>query len=227
MKIFKSTPIILIEFLIMLSSSNQAKAQFVAAEVLKLTVKKVIKAVDLKVQRMQNQTIWLQNAQKVMENELSKVKLTEISGWTAEQKQLYSGYYAELWKVKSTIAYYQRIKDITLKQAALVDQYKRAWVLFQKDNHFRPKEIDYMQQVYSGILKASVQNLDQILLVINSFKTQMSDAQRLELINHASDRLDNNYNDLQQFNNQNMRICLQRSRDVADTKSIREMYGIK
>ncbi|TWR24779.1 conjugal transfer protein TraI [Mucilaginibacter pallidiroseus] len=218
-------PAITIAALMMLSAPK-VHAQFVVGEVIKLTVKKVIKAIDLKVQRMQNKTIWLQNAQKVLENKLSKIKLTEISGWTEDQKQLYSGYYTELWKIKSTIAYYQRIKEVTLKQAALVGQYKRAWGLFQKDNHFRPDEISYMQKVYSGILDASVQNLDQILLVINGFKTQMTDAERLELINHASDQLDINYNDLQQFNNQNLRICLQRSRDFADTKSIKALYGI-
>ncbi|WP_261381134.1 conjugal transfer protein TraI [Mucilaginibacter pallidiroseus] len=225
MKNFKVMPAITIAALMMLSAPK-VHAQFVVGEVIKLTVKKVIKAIDLKVQRMQNKTIWLQNAQKVLENKLSKIKLTEISGWTEDQKQLYSGYYTELWKIKSTIAYYQRIKEVTLKQAALVGQYKRAWGLFQKDNHFRPDEISYMQKVYSGILDASVQNLDQILLVINGFKTQMTDAERLELINHASDQLDINYNDLQQFNNQNLRICLQRSRDFADTKSIKALYGI-
>jgi hypothetical protein len=226
MKKFKVISMLLIVLSIVISSAQKANAQFVIGEVIKLTVTKVIKAIDLKVQRMQNKTIWLQNAQKVLENELSKVKLTEISGWTEDQKQLYSTYYTELWKIKSTIAYYQRIKDVTLKQAALVGQYKLAWGLFQKDNHFRPEEIGYMQKVYSGILDASVQNLDQILLVINGFKTQMTDAERLELINHASDQLDINYNDLQQFNNQNIRICLQRSRDVADTRSIKALYGI-
>jgi hypothetical protein len=206
---------------------STVKAQVAIAEAIKLTVTKVIKAVDLKVQRMQNETIWLQNAQKVLENELSKIKLTEISGWTEEQKQLYSSYYAELANVKSIIAYYQRIKDVTLKQAALIGQYKRAWGLFQKDQHFRPEELSYMQKVYSGILDASVQNLDQLLLVINGFKTQMSDARRLELINHAGDQLDTNYSDLQQFNNQNIRVSLQRSRDAADTRLIKALYGIK
>ena len=50
---------------------------------------------------MQNKTIWLQNAQKVIENQLSKTKLTEISGWTEQQRTLYSDYYAELGKIKS------------------------------------------------------------------------------------------------------------------------------
>lgn len=226
MKNLKVTLSVLLAVSITIFSTPKAQAQIAIAEAVKLTVTKVIKAVDLKVQRMQNETIWLQNAQKVLENELSKLKLTEISGWTADQKQLYSSYYAELGKVKSIITYYQRIKEVTLKQAALIGQYKRAWGLFQKDQHFRPEELSYMQKVYSGILDASVQNLDQLLLVINGFKTQMSDAQRLELINHAGDQLDINYSDLQQFNNQNIRVSLQRSRDAADTRLIKALYGI-
>lgn len=102
---------------------GQANAQVAILEVIKAGVKKVVKAVDLKIQRMQNETIWLQNAQKVMENQLSKLKLTEISNWTERQKELYSKYYTDLWKVKSAITYYQRIKDITTKQVFLVEQY--------------------------------------------------------------------------------------------------------
>jgi hypothetical protein len=144
----------------LLTPAKSANAQFVIGEVIKLTITKVIKAIDLKVQRMQNKTIWLQNAQKVIENQMSKTKLTEISGWTEQQKQLYSNYYSELGKIKSVIANYQRIKDITLKQAALVSEYKQAWNLFRQDSHFNPQELSYMQQVYSGILDASVKNLD-------------------------------------------------------------------
>ena len=205
---------------------NKANAQFVIGEVIKLTVTKVIKAIDLKVQRMQNKTIWLQNAQKVIENQMSKTKLTEISGWTEQQKQLYSNYYTELGKIKSAIANYQRIKDITMKQAALVSEYKQAWSLFRQDSHFNPQELSYMQQVYSGILDASVKNLDEIMLVVSPAKTQMTDEQRLELINHASDHLDENYNDLHQFNNQGIQLSLQRSKDLNDTQSIKKLYGI-
>src|SRR5690606_39220737 len=86
--------------------SQKANAQLAIMEVIKAGVKKVIKAVDLKIQRMQNETIWLQNAQKVMENQLSKVKPSEIAKWTEKQKELYSKYYTDLWKVKAAITYY-------------------------------------------------------------------------------------------------------------------------
>ncbi|GAB2977345.1 hypothetical protein GCM10027049_10510 [Mucilaginibacter puniceus] len=226
MKKIKQSMILFSVTIALLIPTKTANAQFIIGEVIKLTVTKVIKAIDLKVQRMQNKTIWLQNAQKVIENQLSKTKLNEISGWTDQQKQLYSNYYTELGKIKSAIAKYQRIKDITMKQAALVGEYKKAWSLFRQDSHFNPQELSYMQQVYSGILDASIKNLDEIMLVVSPTKTQMTDEQRLELINHASDHLDENYNDLHQFNNQGIQLSLQRSKDLNDTKSIKKLYGI-
>jgi hypothetical protein len=203
-----------------------ANAQIAVLEVIKAGVKKVIKAVDLKVQRLQNETIWLQNAQKVLENQLSKLKLTEIAGWTEKQKDLYSQYYEELWKIKSAIAYYKRIKDLTEKQVAIVDEYRWAWGLFNKDRHFQPEELQYMETVYSGILDASIKNLDQILLVVNSFKTQMSDAKRLEIINAAADQMDTNYSDLKRFNAQNIQLSIQRSQSLDETATLKEIYGI-
>src|SRR5699024_8324978 len=63
--------------------------------VVKEALKKVIKAIDLRVQKLQNKTIALQNAQKQIENTLSKTKLKEISGWAKKQKKLYKNYYEE------------------------------------------------------------------------------------------------------------------------------------
>lgn len=226
MKILKVTLPVSLAIVLVTFNSERTNAQFVVGEVIKLTVTKVIKAIDLKVQRMQNQTIWLQNAQKVLENQLSRLRLAEISGWTSQQQQLYSGYYDELWKIKSVITYYQRIKDLTVKQVALVNEYNRAWSLLQQDKHFSAAELSEMQRVYSGILSASVENLDQILLVVNRSKTQMTDEQRLELINHVGDRLDGNYNDLHRFNTQNQMLSLQRSKELGDTKTTRMLYGI-
>jgi len=204
-----------------------ANAQIAVVEVIKAGVKKVIKAVDLKIQRLQNETIWLQNAQKVLENQLSKLKLTEIADWTEKQKDLYGNYYEELWKIKSAIAYYKRIKDLTEKQVAIVDEYKWAWNLFRQDKHFQSGELDYMENVYRGILDESVKNLDRILLVVGSFKAQMSDAKRLEIINEAADQMDINYNDLKQFNTQNSLLSIQRAGSLDEVVKLKEIYGIE
>ncbi|UUF12577.1 MULTISPECIES: conjugal transfer protein TraI [Flavobacterium] len=195
-------------------------------EIVKAVTKKVIKAIDLRIQKLQNKTIWLQNAQKQVENVLSKLKLDEISDWTQKQKDLYKGYYEELAKVKSIITYYQRIKDITKKQTKLVEEYERAWNLFKRDTHFKDSEIEYMERVYTGILEESVKNIDQIFLILDSFTTQMSDLKRLEIINKAADQIDANYDDLTLFNQQNMLLSLQRAKTEADVNLVKEFYGI-
>ena len=218
---------ILIVLVILTTYSNRLHAQIPIAEAVKLVVKRVIKAIDLKVQRMQNQTIWLQNAQKTIENELSRFRLNEITDWSEKQRSLYDQYYQELWKVKSTIAYYRRIKDLTMKQVAMVGEYQRAWHLFQSDKHFHPDEILEMQHVYLGILEASARNLEQVMLVVNPGKTQMTDQQRLEAINMAGDRLEETYSDLKQYNNQNMILSLHRGKDLNEVQTIKNYYGIR
>lgn len=211
---------------ILVSLPQGADAQFVVGSVISSTVGRVIRAIDLEVQRLQNQTIWLQNAQKALENQLSKLKLTEISDWSQKQKDLYDGYYQELVTVKSIIAYYERIKDMTEKQASLVSQYNHAWALLKSDPHFSGDELTYMQKVYSGILQESVKNLDEILVVINSFKTQMTDAKRLELIDKAADRVDGNCDDLKKFNNGNYILSIQRAKDENEVLTLKKYYGI-
>lgn len=205
---------------------QQVQAQIAIAEIIKAGIKKVIKAVDLKIQRLQNKTIWLQNAQKTLENALSKLKLNEISDWTEKQKEQYRKYYEGLAKVKAIISYYQRIRDITQKQVRLVNEYNRSWQLIRQDSHFTPNEILYMEKVYSGILDESVKNIDQISLIIKSFTTKMSDAKRLELINNAADQVDVNYFDLVEFSRQNTLLSLQRAKTETEVQAVKKLYGL-
>jgi hypothetical protein len=206
---------------------KQTQAQINVASIIKEGVKKVIMAIDLKIQRLQNKTIWLQNAQKAIENTMSKLKLDEITGWVQKQKELYQNYFDELRKVKAVISYYYRIREVTSKQLQLVAAYKNAVALFKQDKHFTSNEINYMTSVYSGILDESVKNLDQILLVITSFSTQMDDAKRLEIIDASADAIEQNYMDLIQFNQQNISLSLDRSKDLSEINQVRVLYGLQ
>lgn len=213
--------------LILFSMPDGANAQLAIAEVIKAGVKKVIRAVDLKVQRLQNKTIWLQNAQKVIENELSKFKLGEISDWTERQRKLYSGYYEELHKVKSVIATYQRIGELARVQGDIMSEYKWAIGKFRRDSHFTADELGHIEEVYGGMLEQSLKNLDQIFMVVNSFKTQMSDAARLELIDAAAEKMEANYNDLRQFGQQHIALSIQRAKSELEVKTLKLVYEIR
>jgi hypothetical protein len=218
--------VLLFGIFFMISSSQKAEAQIPIIDIIKEAITKVIKAIDLKIQRLQTKTIWLQNAQKVLENKLSKFKLDEIAQWTEKQRQLYQKYYDELWQVKNTLATYHRIALILQRQKQLVAQYKFTWQMVNQDKHFSQSEIDYMYLVYTGIINQSVYNLDELMLVINSNKTQMTDAKRLEVINKVGDNVDRNYSDLQQFNNQNVQLSINRAKDENEVAVIKKLYGL-
>ena len=206
--------------------SVHCQAQFPIAEIIKAGIKKVIVAVDLKIQKFQNKTIWLQNAQKTLENVLSKTKLTEISGWVEKQRKLYDEYFQELKKVKNALSYYHRIKDIIEDQVAMVKEYKAAWALFRQDRNFSAAELEYMSEVYTGMLGESVKAIDQLLLVVNAFTTQMTDAARMEIINTAADEMEKGFMDLKEFNNQNKLISLQRASARGEIEYIKKLYGL-
>ncbi len=203
------------------------KSHAVVWWVVKEAIKKALKAADLAIQRLQNKTIGLQNAQKAIENKMSKLKLKEISEWAEKQRKMFENYYDELAKVKNTIATYKRARQIIEGQLALVDQYTQAWNLLRQDKHFSPQELEYMYQVYSGILESSLKNVEQLYLVISEYKTTMSDGKRLELIASVAVQLDQNHSDLKKFNNQNFLISLQRSRSESEAAMIKRLYGLQ
>jgi hypothetical protein len=210
---------------LVLMPTQRSHGQAIAL-IIREAVVKVIKAVDLMIQRLQNATIQLQNAQKAIENELSKLKLKEIADWGEKQRQLFQTYYDELWHVRSIIMYYQRVKDIVAKQAQIVSEYKAAYSLFQQDKHFSAKELSHMSDVYLDILNQSVKNVEELTMVINSLTTEMSDAARLTMIGHVGQAVDNNLADLRSFTHQNKLLSLQRSKDASDMETVRQLYGL-
>lgn len=196
------------------------------AAIIKAAVKRVVRAVDLLIQRRQNAVIRLQNAQKVLENTMSRLQLDQIADWVRKQRDLYKEYYEELKKVKVVVAYYFRIKEIAEKQGLIVEQYRKAWQLFQNDRHFTLQELAYMQEVYTGILEETAKSVDVLTLAIKSFTTQMTDVKRLEIIDNAARQVDRIYDELLIFNKENQFLSLSRAKDEFDAKVTMELYGI-
>lgn len=194
--------------------------------IIKGAVTKVIKAMDLEVQRMQTSTVFLQEAQKTLENAISELDLSEIQGWVQAQKDLYGEYFQELWKVKTVLSYYHKVEEILQRQEQILASYKQSYGLFRQDRHFTAAELEHMGAVYAGILDESAKNLEQLTLVLHSFNTQMSDAARMGIINKVQGNMDRDFNDLSRFNNQNALLSIQRASDSNEIDLIRKLYGL-
>jgi hypothetical protein len=217
---------VILSIILTATCTAAANAQVPGLSIISSVVKKVITALDLKVQQLQNQTIWLQNAEKQLENNMSLGNLNDISGWVGKERDLYQQYYQELASVKKVIADYDEVRRIVAQQSTLVGEYKIAYALFGQDRHFSRAELSQMGTIYNGLLQESIRNLDEALLAVNSFQTQMTDADRLKLIHQSSAGMQKNLDDLRSFNNNNARLSLQRAKDEQDRQTVKTLYGI-
>jgi hypothetical protein len=219
---------IVILLCVLSACSLKAECQItIIIDIIKAALVKAIQAADLEVQRLQTQTIWLQNAQKTLENSMTELRLNDITGWVEKQKDLYQEYYTELWQVKQVIADYGQVRSIIELQARMIAEYRLAITRFKQDNHFSPGEISYMARVFQGILDESSKNMEQVIMVVNAFVTQMGDAERMAIINHAARQMQKNYNDLKLFNTRNIQLSLQRANGQEDLETVEKIYGLK
>jgi hypothetical protein len=55
----------------------------------------------------------------------------------------------------------------------------------------------------------------------------MSDAKRLEIIHTSGDHMDEQLADLRQFNQQNIKISLQRAKEKNELDAVKRLYGLQ
>jgi hypothetical protein len=209
---------------LVVGSPGKAAAQInIIGEILK----RVIMAIDLKVQQAQTKTIVLQEGQKQLENVMQETRLADITDWVRQQKELYDAYYQELWQVKNVLRYYSAVKAMIDRQARMIDGYKRAFAAVNRDPHFSAEEVGHMIMVYKSILDASTALTDELGILINAFSTQMDDADRLAMINNLSAGIDRSYRQLQLYTQENMLLSLQRAKGQGDIIMIKGLYEIQ
>jgi hypothetical protein len=177
-------------------------------------IAEVIKAIDVKVQKLQNETIWLQQAQSAAENLLSKTKLAEIKDWQQQLSDLYADYFAELRKVKSTVTGMAQVKRIVEMQSKVVLEYGR----FAKDGSSKVQ--------YDELLTTSMDILQTLHSVLSSLYS-MKDAERIIMITTLKDAMHQCLSQIQSLNKQQMQLAATRVRMQSDIQFVKKLNGIK
>ena len=131
-----------------------------------------------------------------------------------------------LLQVSPTVKKYKRIAEIITYQTQLVKEYKSAFRRFEASNLFNANEIKYLDNVYSNLFNKSLQNLEELTMVITAGKLRMSDDERI----NAIDRIYNDIADklvfLRTFNKENNVLAIQRGREMVDTKVSKKLNGL-
>jgi hypothetical protein len=131
-----------------------------------------------------------------------------------------------LMVVSSSVKKYKRIADIINNQVMIVKEYKNAFNRFKRDGNFNPDEIAYLGKVYGNLFKQSLNDLDELTIIITDSKLRMSDDERLEAIDRIFGNMQDKLLFLRHFNNNTTILAVQRAREKADAVTMKEIYGI-
>lgn len=127
--------------------------------------------------------------------------------------------------VSPEVRKYRRIADIISDQSAIVSEYKSAFKRFSAGGNFTVSELEYLGKVYGGLFSQSLDNLDQLAMVITAGKLRMSDDERLQAIDRIFADTQDKLIFLRSFNRQTSSLNMQRQREKADIDGLKRYYN--
>jgi hypothetical protein len=139
---------------------------------------------------------------------------------------LHQAFLDGLMQVSPAVRKYKRIAEIISFQTQLVKEYKSAFRRFDASNLFNENEIKYMSNVYGNLFDKSLQNLEELAMVITAGKLRMSDDERINAIDRIFDDMGDKLVFLRTFNKENNVLAIQRGREMVDTKVSKKLNGL-
>jgi hypothetical protein len=137
---------------------------------------------------------------------------------------IHSAFLNSLMEVSPEVRKYGRIADIIEEQASIVSEYKSTLRQANSGGHFNASELIYMNQVFSQLLTQSLNNLTTLANVITAGNLRMSDAERLQTIDHIYSDTQNKLVFLRSFDNQVAILSLQRQKAQNDVNTLQKLY---
>lgn len=139
---------------------------------------------------------------------------------------LHDAFLNALLQVSPTVKKYKRVADIITCQSQIIKEYKSAFKRFKASNLFNVSETNYMEDVYKNLFNKSLQNLDELTIVITAGKLRMSDDERIAAIDRIYNEISDKLVFLRSFNNEGNVLAVQRGREMVDTKVSQKLNGL-
>jgi hypothetical protein len=130
-----------------------------------------------------------------------------------------------LMVVSPEVRKYRRVADIISAQKSIVSEYKSALKAFRGSDVFGAEELDYMSSVYSSLFDASLQNLEDLAMVITSSKLRMGDEERLKAIDRIFLDTSGKLEFLRNFNQGAVVLFHQKQKEKREIEQLKSYYG--
>ena len=130
-----------------------------------------------------------------------------------------------LLAVNPELRKYRRVADIIAYQKNILSEYRSAFNGFKSSGQFTAREVEDLSRVYSRLFDRSLQNLDELSMVLTSGKLRMSDDERIEAIDRLYDDMLELLSVLRRFNRKTALLERQRYQQQQNLDALRKLNG--
>ncbi|MET3114893.1 hypothetical protein AAKU52_002633 [Pedobacter sp. CG_S7] len=134
-------------------------------------------------------------------------------------------YFNSLKAVSPGVAKYPKIKGCGDLQSAIMKEYTRGKKDFSTNKNLDTKEKKYVEGVYTNLMEECSKAIDELEMVVTSNKIEMTDDQRIKVIDKVYEGYQDKYSFIVSFNNSTRMLCLSRARDKGDTGTLKGLYN--
>lgn len=186
-------------------------------KLIKASVDQVLKAMNLALMRIQNKNIDLMNIAKAAESIIHSEGMQKAIETGKKMKDLYEKYYDDLRRVKDAIVTLATLKDLVKTEQKFMEDYGQILKMIQENNVFTAAELDYITRASATVLENAMKSIEEVNMVITSYKTDMTDADRLILIKNINDRIGRDQMIMQDLKNKIASVIMVRKNTDANS----------
>jgi hypothetical protein len=131
-----------------------------------------------------------------------------------------------LMAVSPTVHNYQKVAAIVSYQKDIVRDYKAALNEFGSMNIFDASHLQYIEAVYDRLFDRSLEDLDELLMIITASQLQMNDAERIAAIDRIYASVSDQRSFLRHFNVRTKALADQKLKNKRDLEMLQQLHGI-
>lgn len=151
---------------------------------------------------------------------------SRVKGIAEGNFKLHEAFLNELLTISPEVRNYYRVAEIIQYQQRIMSEYKSTYSKVKSGDSFSGAELTFMAELNEGLFKASLRNLDELLLILTAGELRMSDFERLEAIDRLHGEMSGLLVSLREINSELSILGNQRNRTRNERESILNLNGI-
>lgn len=139
---------------------------------------------------------------------------------------LHRDFFSSLKNVKPAISNSAKVADIIAFQIYVIRDMKKIYDFCEHNKNFTPEEVRYIAKVHTNMLFLCDASISELLMIIRSNETEMTDDERLKRIDKIYYDMSDKHAFVQAFTNDTQLLSLEREKEKRETDLLRKNYEI-